>query len=97
MHLSEQRSGLEIPEGVNPRDIIKSLTLGHSYRWVILTEEPILIAYGASTVSDMPELLLTGNTSMVVAGSNPVYVSRIRSVLEMLQRQAHRIDFSKEV
>ncbi|TFG34593.1 hypothetical protein EU527_02495 [Candidatus Thorarchaeota archaeon] len=97
MHLSEQRSGILIPEGVNPKDIIESLTIGHGYKWIILTEQPILVAYGEPSVGDMPELLLTGDKSIVVAGSNSAYVSRIRSVLEMLQRQAHRINFSKEV
>lgn len=97
MRLSEQRSGLEIPSGVNSKDIMKSLSIGHGYRWIILTEQPVLIAHGKSTVGDMPELLLTGNKSMIIAGSNLAYVNRIQSVLKMLQRQSHRIDFSKEV
>jgi organic radical activating enzyme len=44
----------------------------------------------------MPELLLTGEKSMVIAGGDPVYVERIRSILEMLQRQSHRVCFSEE-
>lgn len=96
MQLSEQRSGIEIPSGVKPKDIMESLKLGHGYRWIILTEKPVLIAFGESSVGDMPELLFTGNHSMVIAGSNLLYKTRIQSVLKMLQRQSHRLDFSKE-
>jgi len=96
MHLSERRSGIAIPSGVNPKDIMKSLIIGHGYRWTVLTEQPILIAFGESTVSDMPELLITGNKSVVVACGNENYTNRIKNILDMLQRQAHRVDFSKE-
>ena len=97
MHLLDQRIGLEIPEQVNVKEFMRSLVIGHGYRWTILTEHPILIAFGETIVGDMPELLITGDKSVVVSGGNSVYVSRIKSVLEMLQRQAHRVSFSKEV
>jgi hypothetical protein len=96
MHLLEHRSGLEIPEQVDPKDFMRSLIIGHRYRWTILTEHPILIAFGETTVGDMPELLITGSRSVVISGGNDAYVNRIKSILEMLQRQAHRVDFSKE-
>jgi len=97
MHLLEPRCGLEIPEQVDPKDFMRSLIIGHGYRWTILTEHPILIAFGETSVGDMPELLITGGRSVVISGGNNAYVNRIRCILEMLQRQAHRIDFSKEV
>ncbi len=97
MSSSEQRSGLEIPIGVKPKDIMKSLMLGHGYNWIVITEKPILVAYGEPTAGEMPELLITGDRSMVVACSDTVYVSRIQHVLSMLQRQSHRVNFSKEV
>ena len=96
MHLLESRSGIEVPDGVNLKDFMRSLLIGHGYRWTVLTEEPILIAFGETSVGDMPELLITGERSVVVAGGNTAYVNRIKRVLEMLQRQASCVDFSKE-
>jgi hypothetical protein len=92
----EQRTGVEIPRGVSPESIMSSLKIGHGYQWTVLTRHPILIAHGASKFGNMPELLLAGKKSMVIAGGDPVYIARIRSVLEMLQRQSHRVSFSRE-
>jgi hypothetical protein len=98
MQPSEERSGLEIPEGVKPEVVMTSLTLGHGYRWTVLTRKPLLIAHGAPSLGsgNMPELLITSDRTMIVAGDDSVYVERIRSVLEMLQRQSHRLRFIKE-
>jgi len=98
MHSSEERSGIEIPDSVRPEVIMTSLTLGHGYRWTVLTRHPLLIAHGAPSLGsgNMPELLITGERSMVVAGGDAVYVERIRRVLEMLQRQSHRVRFLRE-
>jgi hypothetical protein len=96
MYSSEQRTGIEIPGGVNPESIMTSLKIGHGYRWTILTRYPILIAHGAPAFGNMPELLLTGGKSMVVEGGDPAYIERIQSILEMLQRQSHRVRFSEE-
>lgn len=96
MQLHEQRSGVEIPQGVKTNDIMRSLAIGHGYVWTVLTRKPLLIAHGAPTIGNMPELLLTGNKPIVVEGGDAVYVDRIRNVLEMLQRQSHRVQFTKE-
>jgi hypothetical protein len=96
MQSHEQRSGVEIPKGVKPDDIMRSLAIGHGYIWTVLTKKPLLIAHGAPTLGNMPELLLTGNKPMIVAGGDAIYVDRIRNVLEMLQRQSHRVQFTKE-
>jgi hypothetical protein len=98
MQSSDERSGIEIPEGVKPETIMTSLTLGHGYQWTILTRYPQLIAHGAPTLGsgNMPELLFTSERSLVVSGGDIVYVERIRRVLEMLVRQSHRIRFVKE-
>jgi hypothetical protein len=88
MSPSEIRSGLEIPHGVTPEDIMRSLELGHGYKWTVLTRSPLLVAHGNPTLGNMPELLMTGNRSIVVAGGDPAYVNRIRQVLEMLQRHS---------
>lgn len=97
MQSHEPRSGVEIPDGVKVDDIMRSLAIGHGYKWTILTREPLLVAHGAPTiVGDMPELLLTGTKPMVVSGGDIVYVERIRNVLEMLLRQSHRVQFTKE-
>ena len=96
MQLHEQRTGVEIPKGVKVDDIMRSLAIGHGYRWTVLTRKPLLIAHGAPTIGQMPELLLTGSKPMVVSGGDIVYVERIRNVLEMLLRQSHRVQFTQE-
>jgi len=93
---SELRSGLEIPVGVKPEDIMKSLELGHGYKWTVLTRQPLLVAHGNPTLGNMPELLMTGNRSIVVAGGDPAYVDRLKQVLEMLQRHSKRLLVGKE-
>jgi hypothetical protein len=95
MYSSEQRTGVEIPPGVTPESLMASLNIGHGYHWTVLTRYPILIAHGAPAFGNMPELLLTGNIAMVIAGGDPAYVERIRSILEMLQRQSSRVRFSE--
>ena len=96
MYPSELRSGLEIPVGVKPEDIMKSLELGHGYKWTVLTRQPLLVAHGNPTLGNMPELLMTGNRSIVVAGGDPAYVDRLKQVLEMLQRHSKRLLVGKE-
>jgi hypothetical protein len=96
MQSHEQRTGVEIPAGVKVNDIMRSLEIGHGYKWTVLTKEPLLIAHGSPTIGNMPELLLTGSKPMVVAGGDILYVERIRNVLEMLQRQSHRVQFTQE-
>ncbi|TFG28965.1 hypothetical protein EU528_10445 [Candidatus Thorarchaeota archaeon] len=96
MQSHEKRVGVEIPSGVKVDDIMRSLAIGHGYKWTVLTKQPLLIAYGAPTIGNMPELLLTGTKPIVVAGGDAVYVERIRNILEMLQRQSHRVQFTRE-
>ncbi|MFX1560155.1 MAG: hypothetical protein ACFFBL_06185 [Promethearchaeota archaeon] len=96
MYPIELRSGLEIPSGVKPEDIMRSLEHGHGYKWTVLTRRPILVAHGNPTLGNMPELLLTGNRSMVIAGGDPAYVGRLRQVLDMLQRHSQRIITKQE-
>lgn len=96
MQSHEQRTGVEIPQGVKVDDIMRSLTIGHGYQWTILTRKPLLIAHGQPTIGNMPEILLTGTKPMVVAGGDAVYVERIRNILEMILRQSHRIQFTSE-
>ena len=96
MYTNELRSGLEIPIGVKPEDIMRSLELGHGYKWTVLTRRPLLVAHGNPTLGNMPELLMTGNRSIVVAGGNPAYVDRLKQVLEMLQRHSKRIVVRQE-
>jgi len=96
MQSHESRSGVEIPDGIKVDDIMRSLAIGHGYKWTVLTRKPLIIAHGAPTIGDMPELLLTGTKPMVISGGDIVYVERIRNVLEMLLRQSHRIQFTQE-
>ena len=96
MQSHENRTGVEIPQGVKPSNIMRSLEIGHGYVWTVLTRKPLLIAHGASTIGNMPELLLTGSKPMIVAGGDNAYLDRIRNILEMLQRQAHRVQFTQE-
>ncbi|MBY8998984.1 MAG: hypothetical protein KGD60_14755 [Candidatus Thorarchaeota archaeon] len=96
MYPNELRSGLEIPPGVKPEDIMKALELGHGYRWTVLTRRPLLVAHGNPTLGNMPELLMTGTRSIVVAGGDPAYVDRLRQVLDMLQRHTERLVVKQE-
>ena len=88
MYPDEFRSGLEIPPGVKPGDIMSSLELGHGYHWTGLIRQPLLVAYGKPTIGNMPELLLNGSKSIIVAGGNPVYVDRLKQILDMLQKRS---------
>ena len=96
MYHSELRSGLEIPSGVKPEDIMRSLELGHGYKWVVLVRRPLLVAHGFPTVGNMPELLMTGNRSIVVAGGDPAYVDRLKQVLDILYRHSQRLVVKQE-
>lgn len=96
MYLNEPRSGLEIPLGVKPEDIMRFLELGHGYIWTVLIRQPVLVAHGKPTLGNMPELLMMGNRSIVVAGGEEVYVDRIRQVLDMLQRQFQQLIHREE-
>ena len=91
MYPIELRSGLEIPPGVKPEEIMRSLELGHGYKWTVLVRRPLLVVHGTPTIGNMPELLMTGNRSIVVAGGDPAYVDRLRQVLDMLQRHSQRL------
>jgi len=91
MYPSELRSGLEIPHGVKSEDIMRALELGHGYKWTVLTRRPLLVAHGNPTLGNMPELLITGSRSIVIAGGEPAYVDRLKQVLEMLQRHSERL------
>lgn len=90
MHQHEHRAGVEIPFGVRPEDIMKTLEIGHRYKWIVLVRQPVIVAHGASTLGNMPELLMTGDRSLIIAGGDPAYVERIRQVLAILQKQSHR-------
>ena len=96
MYPNELRSGLEIPLGVKPEEIMRSLELGHGYVWTVLTRRPMLVAHGNPTLGNMPELLMTGNRSIVVAGGDPAYVDRLKQVLDMLQRHTKRLTIKPE-
>lgn len=96
MYPNELRSGLEIPPGVKPEDIMRSLELGHGYKWTVLARQPLLVVHGNPTLGNMPELLMTGNRSIVVAGGDPAYVNRLKQVLDMLQRQTKRLVVKQE-
>jgi hypothetical protein len=88
LYQNEHRSGVEIPFGVSPEDIMTSLEIGHGYKWIVLVRRPVIVAHGAPTLGNMPELLMTGYRSLIVSGGDPAYVDRIRQVLAMLQRQS---------
>jgi hypothetical protein len=96
MYPNDLRSGLEIPLGVKPEDIMRSLELGHGYKWTVLTRRPLLVAHGNPTLGNMPELLMTGNRTIVVAGGDPAYVDRLKQVLDMLRRHTERLIVKQE-
>jgi hypothetical protein len=80
---------VEIPFNVREEDIMRSLEMGHGYKWTVLIRQPVIVAHGAPTIGNMPELLMAGDRTLIVDGGDPAYVERIRQVLAMLQRQTH--------
>jgi hypothetical protein len=77
---------VEIPFNVRDEDIMQSLDMGHGYKWTVLIRQPVIIAHGAPTIGNMPELLITGDRTLIIEGGDPAYVERIRQVLAILQR-----------
>ena len=67
---------------------MRSLKLGHGYSWRILVKSPAIVAHGSPSHGSMPELLLLADRTLIVAGGDPVYATRIQSVLAMLGRQS---------
>ena len=90
MYQHEHRAGVEIPFGVRLDDIRRSLEIGHGYKWIVLVRQPVIVAHGTPTLGNMPEILMTGDRSLIIAGGDPAYVERIRQVLAILQRQSQR-------
>ncbi|NHJ15148.1 MAG: hypothetical protein EAX95_15805 [Candidatus Thorarchaeota archaeon] len=83
----DNRIAIEIPPGLSSDSIMRSLELGHGYVWQVIVKDPALVAYGSTKYGDMPELLLLAGRTLIVSDGNRTYANRIRSVLEMLQRQ----------
>jgi len=67
-----------------------ALTKGHGYQWLAIAKRPILLVYGETSSGEMPQLLLTGNTTLVVSGGDGAYIERLRRMLEILERQEER-------
>jgi hypothetical protein len=88
------RTGLKIPDGVTSESLMQTLKLGHGYRWRILVKDPAIIAHGATVHGNMPEVLLLGGRTLVIAGGDSAYAARIETVLAMLNRQSQRIQQS---
>lgn len=88
MHnLRSERTGLTLPKDVKPEMVIDALAKGHGYKWMILARHPILLAYGEPALGDMPQLLFTSRTTLIVSEGDPIYVERLRRLLEILGRQ----------
>jgi len=85
------RIGLKIPNGVTSESLMRTLELGHGYSWRVLVRDPALVAHGAPSHGNMPEVLLLGGRTLIVAGGDAAYANRIESVLAMLTRQSKRI------
>lgn len=83
----DDRIGLRIPSGISPSSIMRSLELGHGYVWQVIVRDPALVAHGSTRFGDMPEILLLAGRALILSGGNRTYVSRIQSVLDMLQKR----------
>lgn len=79
---------MEIPFDVSEEDIMRALEIGHGYKWTVLIKHPVVVAHGAPTIGNMPELLMSGDCTLIVDGGDPAYVERLRQVLTMLQRHS---------
>lgn len=87
---SSERTGLALPRNVKPQLVMDALTKGHGYQWIVLARNPMLLAYGEPPSGNMPQLLFTGNTTLVVAFGDPAYVHRLRRMLEILEQQEEK-------
>jgi hypothetical protein len=86
LSMLNERIELRIPSTVQPVQVMEILQLGHSYSWIVLAREPVLLAYGAPSIGNMPELFVIGESTLLLAGGEEAYVDRIQHVIDMLQR-----------
>ena len=47
-----------IPKGLKIEDVMKSLSIGHGYEWLVLVREPVLVASSLPITDILPELFL---------------------------------------
>lgn len=73
-----------------------ALTKGHGYQWITLARRPVLLVYGEATSQEMPQLLFTGNTTLVVSSADPAYVERLRRMLQVLDQQEEKQFLAQE-
>jgi hypothetical protein len=69
---------------------MEALTKGHGYTWLVLARRPALLVYGEASSRELPQLLFTGNSTLVVASANSGYIPRLRRIMEILQQQEEK-------
>jgi hypothetical protein len=67
-----------------------ALTKGHGYQWIVLARRPALLVYGEAASQELPQLLFTGNSTLVVSSVDPAYVDRLRRILQVLEQQEEK-------
>jgi hypothetical protein len=80
---------LNIPSGVKTDAVMDFLKRGHAYTWMVVSKEPVLMAFGHPSKHDHPEVVIL-NDSLVVNSPNQSMLIRIETMLKVLARQGGR-------
>ncbi len=63
------RTCLRLPATLSVSVLLRALQNGHGYIWTTVSSSPLLIIHGYSTSTDMPEMLIVGDSLIVGSGS----------------------------
>ncbi len=86
-----QTEQIRIPTGLSLNRLIRTLEIGHGYRWLTITKTPRLVVYGRSQSQDLPEILAMDPNILVLDGGDPNSVNRLRRLMTLLTRQSAQV------
>ena len=72
-----------IPKGLKIEDVMKSLSIGHGYDWLVLVREPVLVAGGIPITEILPELLLV-HRKLWILKEDAHHLERLEHTLDRL-------------
>jgi hypothetical protein len=62
---------------------MKSFSIGHSYEWLILVREPVLVASGIPNTDSLPELFIVHRT-IWIRKEDAHHIERLEHTLDLL-------------
>ena len=72
-----------IPIGLKTEIVMKSLSIGHGYDWLVLVHEPVLVASGIPIADNLPELFLI-HRMLWIRREDIHHLTRLEHTLERL-------------